>query len=133
MKRALVASALVAISACNWGMRPTEFLPALGPEGARVAVRVAHESVDRTGELYAADSAGVIVRSTRLIRVPWSRVAALDVLHLGADFDVAFGESPDATKRARLATVSRFPQGLSGELLARVLARVNQRSIDQVE
>jgi hypothetical protein len=114
MKRTLIACALVAEAGCfNYGTQPDTFRPAQGPEGARVALRVQGERVDRVGELIAVDSIGITIREQRLIRVAWSRVAALDVAQLGKDYDIRFGELVTADKRARLALVSRFPQGLS--------------------
>ena len=114
MKRILIALAFVGGAGCfNHGVQPDSFGPAQGPDGARVALRVQGESADRVGELIAVDSIGITIRDQRMIRVAWSRVAALDVAQLGDDYDIRFGEIVTAAKRARLALVSRFPQGLS--------------------
>jgi hypothetical protein len=83
------------------------------------------------GELYAVDSAGVLVLAGRLVRVAWPRVAAMDVQGFAGAYDLAPGERPDAAKRARLALVSRFPQGLSGALLARTLGALSQPDIEE--
>ena len=123
---------VLAITACNWGTRPKDFPPANHPEGARVAVRVTGETADRIGELYAVDTSGVLVRAAALMRIPWSRLGAMDVLHLGGDYDVAFNEPVSRERRERLATVSRFPQGLDGALLAKVLALLSQREVEVV-
>ena len=120
------------VSACNWGTRPRDFPPANRPEGARVAVRVKGETADRIGELYAVDASGLLVRTTALTRIPWSRLAAMDVLHLGRAYDVAFDEPVNPERRDRLATVSRFPQGLDGPLLAKVLMLLSQREVEIV-
>lgn len=113
-KRTLIALALVGGAGCfNHGTRPDSFRPAQGPEGARVALRVQGESADRVGELIAVDSIGITIREQRLVRIAWPRVAALDVAQLGKEYDIRFGEVVTAEKRARLALVSRFPQGLS--------------------
>jgi hypothetical protein len=128
------AIALVAtVAACRWGPKGRDFPPAVSPAGARVAVRVRGVSTDRVGELYAADTAGVVVRDDRLARVRWPDVIAMDVLKLGKGYDIRTGHGEiDAAHRARLAAVSRFPQGLTGPLLARVLSLVGQPSIDEV-
>ena len=134
MRRARVSIALLllAFSACNWGTRPENVAPAMGPEGARVAVRVRGETSDRVGELIAIDSTGVTVRAARLTRIHWPRVDAMDVQRMGSDYDIHFGETVTAEKRARLSPLSRFPQGLSGELLRRVLAAVSQSELEEV-
>ena len=125
-------SLLPVLAACQWGTRPRTFPPAQSPVGATVAVRIVGEPADRVGELYAADAAGVMVRGQRLARFPWTQIAALDVHRMGGDYDVAAGVTPDTARIARLAALSRFPQGLSGELLRRVLERLPQDSVDGV-
>lgn len=126
------AALLLAFAACNWGTRPENLANAMGPEGARVALRVSGESADRVGELVAADTSGMTLRTSRLVHIRWSRVEALDVLRMGSDYDVHFGEALSAEKRARLSLVSRFPQGLSGELLRAVLAALSQSELEEV-
>lgn len=121
---------LVLLGACYWGTPPTKFPPAQGPRGAQVAVRVTGEPSDRVGELFAADSIGVVVRATRLIRVPWNRLHAMDVDRVGRGYDIPHGQSPDAAHVARLAALSRFPHGLRDDLLRRVLQLLAQDSVD---
>jgi hypothetical protein len=115
MMRQFVVSTLLLSSACvtNHGTRPDEFPPANSPEGVHVALRVRGESSDRVGELLAADSIGLTVRGQNIIRVAWSKVDALDVAGAGDDLDIWFGENVPPEKRARLALVSRFPQGMN--------------------
>jgi hypothetical protein len=112
--RATSAALAAFLAACfNHGTRPENFRPAQGAAGARVALRVQGEASDRVGELIAVDSVGVTIRERQLVEIAWRRVAALDVAQLGDDYDIHFGESVSPEKRARLALVSRFPQGLS--------------------
>jgi hypothetical protein len=118
-------------AACNHGMQPKTFIPAISPAGAVVWVRLPGDRADRTGELYAVDSAGAIVLSGRLTRFPWHRLERLDVVGLGAEFDAGPSTASDPDRRARLALVSRFPQGLDGDLLRRVLATLGQASVDE--
>jgi hypothetical protein len=107
--------ALAAGGACfNHGTQPDEFRPAQSAQGAVVALRVQGESKDRVGELIAVDSIGITIREQRMISVAWPRVAALDVDQLGDEYDIRFGEAITPGQRARLALVSRFPQGISG-------------------
>ena len=131
----LVGAAILAmLAACQWGTRPQNFRPARGPAGAEVAVHVAGERQDRLGELYAVDTAGVLIaRNARLVRIAWPRLASMDVERLGDDYDVSRRETVDAAERERLSLVSRFPQGLSGPLLTQVLARFRQDAVDAVE
>ena len=125
----------MSIAGCNWGTRPQKFSPALGPQGARVAVRVTNEPSDRLGELFASDSVGVTILDDdrHLIRIAWRRVDAMDVSKVGAEYDLRHGEQPDADKRQRIALLSRFPQGLRGDLLSRTLAALRQDALREIE
>lgn len=133
--RIVIGAALIAtlaLSACQFGSRPENFPPARGPEGARIALRVSGEQGDRLGELYAVDSVGVIMRNTQLTRIAWTKIDAIDILRVSRGYDVHPGERVDAPHRARLALVSRFPQGLHGALLARVLSASEQGALVEI-
>lgn len=122
----------VALGACVWGTRPNRFPPALGPQGARVALRVTGESLDRVGELYAVDGEGIVLAESSLMRIRWPRVHALDVDRLDEKFDILAKETVSAEKRERLRLISRFPQGLSGALLDSVLSKRGQRAMEVI-
>jgi len=119
-------------AACNWGTRPETLAPANGPQGVRVAVRVRDESADHLGELYAVDSIGVIFRENALIRVSWARLAAMDVKGMGPSYDIGLDEAVTPAKRAKIAPLSRFPQGLDAALLRSVLSALNQPALEEV-
>ncbi len=112
MKTRSIIPALLLAAGCNWGTRPQDFPPAMGPQGARVAARVFGEDRDRVGELLGVDSMGITIRTSAVIQIGWKRLAALDVAGLGRSYDVRVGEVVGKEKIARLALVSRFPQGI---------------------
>jgi hypothetical protein len=130
--RALLSTLLLLplLAGCQWGTRPSRFQPAQSPVGVQVAVRVHGEETDRVGELFAADSGGIVLRVVRLTRIAWSRVAAMDVHQMGDGYDLAESMAPDSAHVTRVAALSRFPQGLSGELLRRVLQHLEQDTLD---
>jgi hypothetical protein len=130
-RTALAALALLG-AACNWGTRPKDFPPARGPEGATVVIQLSDSPAELRGELFAVDSVGVIVRAPRLTRVAWTRVDALSVRQLGADYSVWRRRRPPDALRARLARVSRFPQGLAEPLLGRVIALMQQPALEEI-
>lgn len=132
LRRSAFGIVVIATTSCSWGTRPWTYPPAQGPVGARVAVRVQGERADRLGELYACDSTGVTLRGERIVRIAWPRLAAMDVAGLGPTYDVRWGETVTAGKRGRLALVSRFPQGLQGDVLARVLVAARQDAIEDI-
>lgn len=112
MRHTLGLLGLVLASACMWGTRPRDFPLAQFPDGARVAVRVRGETADRLGELLAADSSGITIRSPRIVHIAWSRILAIDVDGLGEEYDLFFGETVSREKITRIALVSRFGQGI---------------------
>jgi len=131
LRRHALGVLLIVATACTWGTRPSSFLPALGPAGAMVTVRVRGER-DYRGELFACDSTGVTIRAGRLVHIAWPRLEAMDVAQLAGMGDILPGETVTAEKRGRLALVSRFPQGLHGELLARALAALHQEALEEI-
>ncbi|MFL5581523.1 MAG: hypothetical protein ACJ8AO_14230 [Gemmatimonadaceae bacterium] len=128
----LALTAALVLAACSHGTLPQKFPPANHPTGVKVAVRVRGDSADRVGELYAADSAGLVLADARVSRIAWPVIEAMDVEGLDDRYDVLHGEAVTPVKWSRLALVSRFPQGLSGELLARVLAMRGQAALAEV-
>ena len=128
---ALLIGAL-AIAGCQHGLRPREYPPAYSAVGATVAYRLKGERTDRTGELFAVDSVGVTVHAGELMRVHWERLQWLEVKRLASSFNL-FPNSPvTPEKRARLALVSRFPQGLSDPLLAQVLTTLRLERVQEM-
>ena len=131
-RAAAVTSLVLFAGACMIGPTVWNYPVATRPAGATVAVRVTGETSDRVGELLASDSGGVVVRGPRLARIPWRSLAAMDVADQGARYDVRWGERVGEAKWRRLALLSRFPSGLQGEVLRRVLAGAGQDSLDVV-
>jgi hypothetical protein len=110
--RIIIIPALVVATGCfNWGTRPNDYRPATGPNGASVRARVRAEP-DRVGELLAADAGGITIRSSRVVRIAWTRIERLDVEGLGKVCDVRFNELAGPEQIEHLRLLSRFPQGL---------------------
>lgn len=132
-RRALVSlTALCVLASCSWGMRVEHNPVSSTPAGIRVRYHVRGENLDRGGELFAADSLGLMVRGPRnLARVPWGSLQWLSS-GLGGAYDVPNDAKIGREQQQRLALVSRFPQGLDGELLRRVLAKLRQDSLEQI-
>jgi hypothetical protein len=114
MIRQLLLAALVLEAGCVWGTKPTGFPPAMGPEGALVAVRVKGEPADRVGELLAVDSVGLTIGGQHIVRVSWANVEAMDVDNAGSYYDIQIGEQITKEKISHLALIARFPQGMRG-------------------
>lgn len=130
---AVFVGLIAGLSGCHWGVRPATFPPAMGPAGALVGVRVKGEPADRVGELYSVDSTALmILASNRLTRIGWQRLEAMDVDKLARAYDIRPGETVTADKRARLSALSRFPGGINRDLLARLLHKLGQDSVEVI-
>jgi hypothetical protein len=129
----LLLLGLLAASACRWGTRVERFPAATTPFGATMAIT----GPDRRlldGELLAATDSGLLVaRQARVTFVPYATIASARVVGLDQAYMLARGRAPDAERLTRLRRVSRFPQGLSDDVLARLLRAHAQDSVDRVQ
>jgi hypothetical protein len=134
---------LLSLTACLHGALPKSFPPAQGPDGATVTYQLRSSDKKWEGEVYAVDSAGFLIRNRqeirghnlifqdlRLVRIGWESIRRLDMHNLPFPFDVGMSEKPTAERVQRIALVTRFPQGVSAELLANILASLG---LDRVE
>jgi len=131
-KTMLTLSLLAVAGACTWGTRVISQPFAKTPAGANAAYQVRGAPTASFGELFAVDSNTVLIHSDRLRRIPWARMTYVNFPTLGSKFDLRSGERPDSAKLARLGRVSRFPQGLSGPILAQVLLAIKQDAVEDV-
>ena len=122
---AAAALALGAVGACHIGQRSENFPLAKSPRGADIEIALDGKQ-QLTGELLAAeDSAYVIVRDGRILRVPYRAVRGSSLPQHGASERGA----PDARMVAFARDRSRYPRGITADLMARLLAAYGQDSI----
>lgn len=136
-KMMLTFTLLALMGACTWGTRVRSQAFATTPAGANLYYELWGDPQRVLGELFAVDSSALLIYSDRLRRVPLERLAYADFPTLGSRYDVSrydvsVGRYPAPAKLARLGLVSRFPQGLSGPLLAQVLATIKQDAVEDV-
>jgi len=131
MRRAYLAAIAVLLTACIHGTQLKDFRPAHSPDGAQLRLRLVDRKAVSIGELFAVDSTGVLLFSGRLTHVRFERIRALDFVQLGAPYDMYTGRLGSADIE-HLRLVSRFPQGLDGPTLARVLTALGQDSVQEV-
>lgn len=138
MKQTLVALAVVGLAACRVGMTVERFEPASSPNGA--AARLTTADGELTGELIEMQASGLLILTGvgrpasepppgyTLRLVPFSAVRASSFPQLGS-ISIRDGQAPTGAVRERLRLVSRFPHGLSPELLKQLLARYGQTEV----
>jgi hypothetical protein len=137
----LVVAALftVPLHGCSHiGPRIEEFAPARGPEGVRAQVELADNNL--SGELLAVRDDGLLLRVAApgddptvdqpLILVPYSLIEEASFAQLTPRSMIAEGERPNEKVTERLRLLSRFPQGLSDELIKGLLAAYGQQELE---
>lgn len=118
------------LAACRHGVPIAEYDTANRPNGAQVSLRRATPgTAPANAELIALDGTGVYVLGDRLWFLRWRDLDQFALPGLGSRYQLQSGETPDDVQRQRLMLVSRFPQGLNAELLARVLEALKQDSV----
>lgn len=126
---------LVAVAgACTIGPRVEEFPPARSPVGVVADIQT-REARRLSGELLVVEDSALLIlsaRTTRVTRVPYRTIRRAEFRQLSWA-TIRDGKPPDRGKRSRLALVSRFPQGLSPELLARFMEARGQEEVETVE
>jgi hypothetical protein len=119
--------ALTLLLGCGVGTTTSGYQPARGPAGASIDLELS-DGRKVHGELLAVETDRLLVLQTgRLVRVPMTSLehtSAPKVSHAGPDFP--------ADVRTRLRLISRYPQGVTGELESRLLQAYNQSAVDEV-
>lgn len=142
--RCIALLAVLTLSACRFGTMPNDIDWVNSPEGARIALRVVGEPQDRVGELLAVDDDGVVMRVSAhdrgvvlrrpmVTRVFWTRIDAIDVDRLGGGYDIRRGQRVTPGERRKLTLISRFPQGISADLMTKLLAASKQAVLEEMK
>jgi len=135
---------------CSLGMTATKYPPALGPRGVGVRLDLGQRQV--VGELIVVRDSGVVILTggtsssvptaegnttrardqARLQFVAYRDILSSKVDRTSASVAVTDRQAPDPGVRERLRLLSRFPQGLTADLLKRLLAAHGQTELPGV-
>jgi hypothetical protein len=120
-------AALILLAACSVGTSGRSYPPAQGPAGAIVTLGFTDRRT-MTGELLAVEAGSLLLLEGReVVRV------ALPVVQSGKAPKVSFaGPTLDAATRERLRLISRYPQGVSADLEARLLEAYGLTAVREV-
>lgn len=145
--RLLVLGLVLLGSACtrNVGVLVEDFKPAHLPAGIATEVTLAKDLVPGNkidGELIAVTDKGLTLLLhkplateeglRRLVEVPFGAMRRAKFDQLGLSSVRSEGQAIDDARRDRLRLLSRFPQGLEGELLAQLLATYGEAGIHRI-
>jgi hypothetical protein len=121
-----VTPILLLLAACMVGTRAQNYQPAKGPAGATINL----ELTDRqklSGELLAVEDTSLLVlRGKELVRVALPRIRRASAPRVG------FRTRMNDRIREQLRLISRYPQGVTPELEARLLQAYNQAAVVSV-
>ncbi len=138
MSRWRIALVFLGITGCNVGPRVADFQPAQGPAGARVTLHVGPRTLHVgamtvTGELLAVEDTALIVLTSGqgVFVVPYTAIREGRVSQRGAT--IFRGRTPADRARQRLRLVSRFPQGISPELMEALVAAYGRAELKAVK
>lgn len=114
----VVAGLTLVAAACLVGTPAGKFEPARGPAGVWVDLRLADRG-RLAGELLAVADSALVVRDSAITLVRFLSIREGAFRQVGT---VRFNRrAPARGDRERLRRVSRFPQGVSPELMQRLL------------
>jgi hypothetical protein len=126
--RTLAALALVA-AGCSYGQTAPKFIAAYGPHGVTARI-VTVQGEDLSGELLAVEDAGLLIeRQNALTRVAYAAIREARFERSGRSFGRG---GPSPTELAALRLRSRYPQGVSEDLLRTLLAAHGQQAVKEV-
>jgi hypothetical protein len=137
--------AVLSLSACHVGPQIKDLELANNPEGATVEVQVlpadGRDKLKFEGELLEIRDDGIVFSGTsaddaadEVIFVAWSRATRVRATEFGgyrAEIGRSLEWSPETKERFRL--ISRFPQGISPEIMDSLLAAHRQEELRRFE
>ena len=146
MRRSLLAPALIFFFvACHLGMQVRDFEPARAPEGVAVEAWVERGKASGgepkvRGELLEVREGGLLLLSPRpadterrVVLLPFTLIRRARFDGLPGSCNLRNGEAPGEAVRGCIRRVSRFPQGLSPELLRLLLEAQGQTEPERLE
>ena len=143
--KAALSLMLVLLSACHVGPQIKDLDLASNPEGAKVEVQVLpageQGKLEFEGELLEIRDDGIVISGTNedkaaneIIFVAWSRANKIMATEFGgyrAEIGRKLKWSEETKERFRL--ISRFPQGISPEIMNGLLAAHRQEGLRRFE
>ncbi len=130
---------MLLIAACSVGVKIDEFKPAQGPQGVHVELKLEGKVIGGntiSGELLEVRADRILLNvidkpdspnaTSRVVLIPYSLIKTVDPEQMGRMSFRSQRKEMDEDHLNRLRLVARFPQGLSDEMLAVLLADLGQ-------
>ncbi len=133
----------LAMAGCSTSVEVKDFKPAQGPQGIQMELKLNGDVIDGNkveGELLAVRSDGVLLNvpnyadsereANTLVLIPFWMMDRAKLEQMGSAKVESQGEEANKVYLARLRLVSRFPQGLSDDLLTELLTEMGQEEVE---
>lgn len=119
----------IAAAGCQPGANPAMYQVATSVQGATLQIQTS--TGRKEGELLSVRDDGVIVflRDGRVALVPWSSTTLVVAKGMGREYQYGSRIPPYASVKKNLILVSHYPQGMTPEIQARVLASKGQAQL----
>jgi len=114
--------------ACHYGLTVSSYPPAHSAHGAEAEIVTVSKEHFMAELIGVRDSDIVILVDGKLELRPYASIKSLEIKVIGKHFSIG-GKSPSEKNRDDLRLFSRFPQGLSPELLAKLLQAYGQSEL----
>jgi hypothetical protein len=112
---------------CGVGMTARKYPPAQGPKGVNVQLKTAQGQL--SGELIEVRDSGIVLADRKLRLIPYTDILSSEVEKTSSRFAIANRRAPASDVRDHLRLLSRFPYGLSPEVMQRLLAAFAQTEL----
>jgi hypothetical protein len=143
--RALLSAPLIFVlttAGCSTSVEVKDFKPAQGPQGIQMEISLNGDVIDGNkiaGELLEVRGDGVLLNvadypdsggvENTVVLIPFWMMDRATLEQMGSARVESQGEEANKIYLERLRLVSRFPQGLSDELLADLLSEQGQKEV----
>ena len=134
---------MLLVAACSVGIKIEAFKPAQGPQGVHIELQLEGKAIRGrkiSGELLAVRADRILLNvidkpdsanaTSRVVLIPYSLIKTVDPEQMGRMRFRSQRKEMDEDHLNRLRLVARFPQGLSDEMLAVLLADLGQDQVD---
>jgi hypothetical protein len=128
MRACYLGSVLLGLASCSVGPRAEKFAPAHSPGGADVRLEFGKGKPLAVGELIAVQDTALLIREESVLElVPFASISRGAATASGSR--ASFARRPTPAVRERLRLLSRYPGGVTPELLRQLLAAYEQTEL----
>ena len=119
---------LLLTNGCHFGVTAKKYPAAQGPKGVTMAITT--QQGQFSGELIEVRDTGLIVLTIRELRlVPYGVIISSALEQTDSRYAISNGRAPEPDVREHIRLLSRFPQGLTPDLLHQLLQVYGQSEL----